>query len=249
MKTLVVSNQKGGVGKSTLVVHLAHFAAEQGARVLVVDLDPQRNATYSLQEFSTGTVSSTLFGTSAVKVKRSGESIDLIEADQPLVDLDRAPPATIEHLARQLERLAPQYDLCVIDTAPAAGLRMVAALNAADYVVSPIELETYSIQGITSMLQTVHGVQQRFNPKLKFVGMLPSRFNSHSPAQKAALSDLLKAHPNLVLPFAISLRTSTAESLTERVPVWRIGKTSAREAGKEMKAALAGIVERMGGLS
>lgn len=248
LKTIVVSNQKGGVGKSTLVVHLAHLAAEQGAHVLVVDLDPQRNATYTLQDFSTGVVSSALFGPADVSLPCSGGAIDLIEADAALVDVDRAPPAVIANLRRHLERLAPRYDLCVIDTAPTAGLRMVAALNAADYVVSPIELETYSIQGITSMLQTVHGVQQRFNPKLKFVGMLPSRFNSHSPAQKAALSDLLKAHPSLVLPYAIALRTSTAESLTERVPVWRMSKTSARDAGKEMKAALCGIFERIGGV-
>lgn len=248
MKTLVVSNQKGGVGKSTLVVHLAHYAAEAGARVLVVDLDPQQNTTHTLDVYSTGAVASTLFAAAAIALKPSGEKIDLISADYALIDLDRAPMSAADLLSKQLAKLASNYDLCVIDTAPAAGLRMIAALKTADYVVSPIELETYSIQGITSMLQTVFGVRQRYNQKLKFIGMLPSRFNSHSPSQKNALADLLKAHPQLVLPLSIGLRTSIAEALTEKVPVWRMSKTSAREAGREMKAALAAIIDRMGGV-
>ena len=249
MKILVVSNQKGGVGKSTLVVHLAHFAAEAGSRVLAVDLDPQRTSTYSLEHYATGTKASELFADAPLQVQSTGGDIDLIEADIGLVDLDRAPLEVMEAFAKQLASLSDRYDLCVIDTAPAAGLRMVAALTSADYVVSPIELESYSIHGITSMLQTIFGVKQRWNAKLEFLGMLPSRFNSHSPSQKAALNDLLKQYPKLVLPHAIALRTAIGDALTERIPVWRLKKTSAREAGREMKAALGAITERIGGLT
>lgn len=248
MKTVVVANQKGGVGKSTLVVHLAHHAAQQGARVLVVDLDAQANSTWTLSRYATGTSARDLFGEASVAIAPSGQTIDLIGADIRLTDLDRAPLPTMERFAVQLAGLSSRFDLCVVDTAPAASLRMVAALRAADHVVAPIELETYSFQGITSMLQTIVGTRDRFNPRLNFVGMLVSRFNTHSPAHKAALVEVLKAYPHLVLPVCIGLRTSIGEAASARVPVWALPKTSAREAAREMRAALDEIIRRIGGL-
>lgn len=248
MKTLVVANQKGGVGKSTLTVHLAWYAAELGARVLIIDLDSQGNSSSTLQEYACDVDASELF-LEAAPGSVPANQVVLIKGDTKLVDVDRLPAAIAGHFTKHVAALRSQFDLCIIDTAPAAGLRQVAALIAANYVVSPIELETYSIQGITSMMQTIYGVKQRFNKSLTFLGMLPSRFNSHSPSQKSALAEILKAYPKLVFPLAIGLRTSIADAVTDRVPVWRVSKTAAREAGREMKAALAAIVENMGGLN
>lgn len=248
MKTVVVANQKGGVGKTTFSVHLAHYAVEQEARVLVVDLDPQSNSSSTLSQYASGIVASQLFKTAPIELPAGARAV-LIEADPALVDIDRAPASVLENFVKHLEAFAKDFDVCVIDTAPSAGLRQVAALVVANHVVSPIELETYSIDGIRTMLQTIFGVRNKYNPKMQFLGMLPSRFNSHSPAQKAALAALLKEHPKLVLPIAIGLRTSVAEAITEKVPVWRLQKTSAREAGREMRAALAAVVEQMGGLT
>jgi cellulose biosynthesis protein BcsQ len=121
-------------------------------------------------------------------------------------------------------------------------------ITAANYVISPIELEAYSTDGIASMLKTLYGIRQKLNPGLQFLGMLPSRVNPHSPAQKANLIDLLKNHSDLVVRKVITQRTSTGESATAKKPVWAIRKTSARDAGREMKAVLAHIFEKMGGL-
>lgn len=251
MKTLVVANQKGGVGKTTLLVHMAHYAAEAGNRVLVIDLDPQHNTTSSLEEFASGIVASTLFDPKLIDLTiEAGTYITLFGADGALIDLDRArldvAQVFVDHV-RELSDSA-HFDLCLIDTAPALGLRMVAAMTAANYVLSPIELQTYSTDGIAAMLKTIYGIRQKLNPGLQFLGMLPSRVNSYSPAQKSNLVALLKKHPDLVVRGAITLRTSIGEAASEKKPVWAMRKTSAREAGKEMQGVLAHIIEKMGGL-
>lgn len=251
MKTLVVANQKGGVGKTTLLVHMAHYAAEAGSRVLVIDLDPQCNTTSSLEAFASDIVASALFGSNAIDPKQKSEHrITLIGADSALLNVDRASLDATQSFVGQVRRLADsaQFDLCLIDTAPALGLRMVAAVTAANYVIAPIELEAYSTDGIAAMLKTIYGIRQKLNPGLQFLGMLPSRVNTHSPAQKANLVDLLKRHPDLIVRKAITQRTATGEAAGAKKPVWALRKTSARDAGQEMKAVLAHIIDKMGGL-
>lgn len=251
MKTLVIANQKGGVGKTTLLVHMAHYAAEAGNRTLVVDLDPQRNTTGSLRVFASGIAASTLFEPQAIRSVQSTDArITLIGADAGLLKTDGGRPDVIKTFAGHLRRLSDsdEFDLCLIDTAPALGLRMVAAITAASHVLSPIELQTYSIEGITAMLQTIYGVRRQLNPALEVLGMLPSRVNSHSPAQKANLVSLLQSYPELVVRKAILLRTSIAEAAAKRQPVWAMRKTSAREAGRELKDVIAHLIEKIGGL-
>ena len=251
MKTLVIANQKGGVGKTTLLVHIAHYAAEAGNRTLVVDLDPQRNTTGSLEAFATAIPASTLFEVQAIRfVQLADARITLIGADAGLLKIDGGRPDIIQTFVDHIGRFADsaQFDLCVIDTAPALGLRMVAAVTAASHILCPIELQTYSIEGITAMLQTIYGIRQQLNPTLQVLGMLPSRVNSHSPAQKANLVSLLRSYPELVVRKAILLRTSIAEAAGEKQPVWAMRKTSARAAGHEMKDVIAHLIERMGGL-
>ena len=250
MKTLVVANQKGGVGKTTLVVHLAHYAAELGARVLVIDLDSQRNASTSLAKFQNGVSAHQLFADTPISwPAASGANITVIEGSTTLVDIDAIGPNVINTFLKQMGTLPDRYDLCVIDTPPGPGLRTSAALIYAEYAVSPIDLDQYSIDGIASLMQTLGGIRQRYNPKLNFVGMLPSRVNTHAPAQKQALTELLKHHKDRVIPVVISLRSSVGEAAAERAPVWALNKTAAREAGREMKKALAVIVKRIGGLA
>ncbi|HJU08362.1 ParA family protein [Dyella sp.] len=251
MKTLVIANQKGGVGKTTLLVHIAHYAAEAGNRVLVIDLDPQRNTTASLVEFASAVPASALFEPKPLELPSPGEAgIVAVGADPGLLEVDRAKPEVISTFVNHLRSFseAAQFDLCLIDTAPALGVRMLAAVAAASHVISPIELQSYSIAGITAMLKTIYGIRQKLNPALQVIGMLPSRVNSHSPAQKANLVSLLQRYPELVVHRAILLRTSIGEAASEKKPVWAMRKTSAREAGREMKGVIAHLIERMGGL-
>jgi chromosome partitioning protein len=246
MKVLAVANQKGGVGKTALSVHAAWKLQEAGKRVLFIDLDNQGNASKTLGEYSTGVGASQFFSAGEVQLDRK-DGISLVVSDDPLADVERAPAQVLGLFKQHVARLSQQFDYCVIDTAPVLGMKMTGALIAANYVVCPIELEGYSIDGITKMLQTIFGVRERFNPGLSFLGMLPSRVNSHSPRQKDALRQLLD-NPKIaqfMVPVKIGNRQAVAEALEEKMPVWKLKKTAARDAGEEMQAALSLLIERM----
>jgi chromosome partitioning protein len=246
MKTIVVSNHKGGVGKTAISVHLAQYLEEQAKTVLVIDLDGQGNTSKTLAQYASGISGMQLFDGSAPKVIQE-QGITLIEADHKLSDLEQAPKQQVLPALRTvLPIISEDFDYCVIDTPPGAGLRVSAALIAAQFVLSPVELDDYSIDGIKQMLQTIFGIKKQFNPDLAFLGMLPNRLNAHSVAQKRALEELLSRYAQFMVPAKIGNRSSVPEALRAGVPVWRLKKSSAKDAGHEMLAAFKIISERIG---
>ncbi|HHY0582365.1 TPA: ParA family protein [Vibrio parahaemolyticus] len=250
MQTITVSNQKGGPGKTTIALHLAMFLSEQGKRVLFIDLDPQANASKTLKVFHSVSeiVASQLFNQEVVSVEPQ-ERITLIEADEAMADIERAQPQVLAQFKKNVINLSESFDYCVIDTPPTLGLRMTAALLVADHVLAPIELEEYSIDGITKMLKTIFGVKEKWNPDLNFLGMLPNRFNSRSVDQKETLTSLIQNYSHLLIRARIGIRTSIPAALKNGVPVWEVkGSSSAREAGKEFQEAFRIIFEKMGGV-
>lgn len=247
MKTIVVWNNKGGVGKTAVSVHLAQYLEEQGKRVLVIDLDGgQGNTSSTLEAFDCGITASQLFDGSVPKVTQV-QGITLIVGDKKIQDLEQGSKhKVLPALSKVLPIIGKEFDYCVIDTPPGGGLRVTAALLAAQFVLSPIELDNYSIDGITSVLQTIFGIKQQFNPELVFLGMLPNRLNAHSVAQKAALDELLTKYAQFMVPAKIGNRSSIPEALRAGVPVWRLKKSSAKDAGLEMLEAFRIISERIG---
>ncbi|MEJ8851879.1 ParA family protein [Variovorax rhizosphaerae] len=252
MSIVVISNQKGGVGKSTLAVLFAQWlAAKNGAAVCVIDLDSQCNCSKSLARFGGGHEAAALFSADAPCVTESVDepapgSITLLKGSKRLADVELARAEVIVPAFRQqLSALSRSYDYVVIDTPPALGLRMSAALIAADVVVCPIELEEYSIEGVTDMLKTIFGVQKRYNPRLKLGGVVANRFNPHSLRQKAALRDLITNYGQFVLPAKISTRSAIPEALAAGVPVWQLTKTSSREASEEVFEVFRLLMQRM----
>ena len=240
MKIKVVANQKGGVGKTASVVHLAFYFAEKGLSVAVLDADIQGNASYTLQAYKSKCLASSVFSgeTKAVsKVVAAKGEVTLISADPGLADMEKQSLSSVtQQFNKSMEALAAQgFDLCIVDTAPSLGNTMVSSLFSADYVLSPIELEAYSIQGIKKMITTIANVKKR-NKKLVFLGMVASKVDSRNLRHKAHLEELNRAFPDLMLPTTIGLRSSIADALSSGVPVWKIKKTAARKAAKEVKA-------------
>jgi chromosome partitioning protein len=234
MPTIVIANQKGGVGKSTLSCLFAWWLAEHGCpRVLVIDLDAQGNASRSLAAHRCGHSSLALFSEEPMAIGPRPAGLTLLAAEPGLAEIDSVPTAPAV-FRRQLARISGEFDAVVIDTPPVLGRRMVASLVAAEFVACPIELEEYSIDGVASMLRTIYGVRTRWNPSLQLVGIVANRFNHHSAAQKRALTTLLARYSEFVLPARIATRSAIPEALSLGMPVWRLPKSSAREASAEI---------------
>lgn len=238
MRTVVFGNQKGGPGKSTLAVLFAQWLMDRHAqRVCVIDLDSQCNASKALRPFACGVQATALFAAAPLDLMVPGDArLVLIEGSRSLLELERdRPEQVIPAFRQQLHTLAADFDCCVIDTPPVLGLRLSAALIAAEHVVCPIELEAFCLDGVTDMLRTVLGVRQRYNPGLGVPALLVNRFNGHSVRQKQALVDLVARYAEYVLPGKVSTRSAIPEALASGELLWRLNKTSAREASAEVE--------------
>ena len=247
MHTVVITNQKGGVGKSTITALLAWWLAEkEQAQVALLDLDSQRNLTRTFAQHACEVGAARLFASNGIATEKlPAADLCLLPGETILADLERASPEIIRNFRNNVAQLKQAFDYCLIDTPPALGLRMTAALIVADYALCPIELEEYSIDGVTAMIKTIVGVRQRHNPHLKFLGLLANRFNAHSARQREALQSLFQTYGQHVIPAKISTRSAIPEALAQRVPVWRLPKTSARDATAEVQKAFGLIRDRM----
>lgn len=169
------------------------YAAEEGKRVLVVDLDEgdlsQFFAALEDGDETPYLMSSQLFtgDHDGYQPRQVGPNTWLIEADVPLLDVDDMPLDVIHQLRPALERFAGDFDLCMIDTPPNLQRRMVAALTASDAVVAPFNISAFTLARLPKLMNTIETVQDRYNPELKFLGYLPNLVNSRSPEEIDAL--------------------------------------------------------------
>lgn len=250
MQIISIANQKGGVGKTTLSSLFAYFLADRrDARVLVVDLDSQRNLSHTLRQCVMDIPTTALFADAPIALPAVRKSIALIHATPQLANLERASAdeanRKVQTFAAHLEAMQHEFDYCLLDPPPTLGIRMVAALASADFVTVPIELEEYSTQAVKDMLQTVFGIRQQWNPKLKFLGLLANRFMHNSTRQKAALQDLFDNYQDYVLPLKISTRAAIPRALEEGRGVWQLPTAAARDASAEVLHLFDTLMKRM----
>lgn len=251
MRTLVVNNQKGGVGKTLLAVHAAWRLSETGARVAAIDLDPQGNASFTLAEAASGGPSHALFtsaGPAPPDLPAAG--LTLFAADRALDSVDDRRIEAVLAFRDHFSRLAERFDYVVIDTPPTWSGRNYAALMVASTLVAPIDLETYALQGVRQLLAQKAAVEKaaRGGRPIDFLGLLPSRFQSNAPRQRQSLEQLLRQEGvKLMFPDrgVITQRSGYAEALDIRQPVWTIRKSAAQEAGREIRAVLDTIKSRL----
>ncbi|HET7090512.1 MAG TPA: AAA family ATPase [Anaerolineae bacterium] len=222
------ANQKGGVGKTTTAVNLGAYLAASGKRVLLIDLDPQANATSSL-------------GIAKSQVEKS--IYDSLIGDTPLTDvvqltkrvhLDLAPSATAlsgaevelvtmpsreKRLRRVVEGVSASYDYLLVDCPPSLGLLTVNALVAAHGVIVPVQCEYLALEGLTRLMQTIGIVRKSLNPRLTVRGMLMTMYDGRTRLSQQVVDEVRKHFPDRVFDTVVprSIRLGEAPSYGEPI--------------------------------
>jgi len=201
VRILAVANQKGGVAKTTTVVNLAAALIEKGERVLVVDLDAQACATFSLgldpEDLAESGAAVFMSREAALPidslVATTPDGVDLLPAAIDLAGADRALAAVVgrEYVVRDaLMALHDRYDWILLDCSPSLGIITINALTAADAVLVPLQCETLSHRGVGQLIETIADVQRLTNPRLRIAGLLPTLFDGRTKHARAVLADL-----------------------------------------------------------
>lgn len=220
-KTISVVNQKGGVGKTTTAVNLSAYLAELGKKVLLIDLDPQANATSGLgidhRSLETGIYES-LLGTVPLSkiIKRTVQdglkiapaTINLAGAGIEMVSLnDRE-----FRLLIAIKEIKNDYDYIVIDGPPSLGLLTVNSLAASDFVIIPIQSEYYALEGLSQLLETINLVQENLQPDLNIMGAVITMFDRRNKLSEAVMTELYKYFPNRIFRSIIPRTVRLAEA-------------------------------------
>ena len=220
-KIISIANQKGGVGKTTTAVNLSSALAVLEKKVLLVDCDPQANATSglgvnpdelenSVYECLLGQVDAedVIYETDTPNLDLLPTRIDLVGAEVELV----SEKGRELFLQRVLEPLRSQYDYIIIDCSPSLGLITLNALTASDSVIIPIQSEYFALEGLGKLLNTVRIVQTRLNPKLAIEGLLITMYDNRLRLARQVVEDVRSHFGSLVFDTIIFRNTKLAEA-------------------------------------
>jgi chromosome partitioning protein len=231
-RTIACVNQKGGVGKTTTVVNLATYLALGGDRVLVIDLDPQGNATSGFG-IDRATVDRSVYDTitgalplPALVRETRIERLDIVPSSIGLAgaEVELAPLEQRERrLAREVPSVAGRYDHILIDCPPSLGLLTVNALTAADGVLVPIQCEYYALEGLGQLLGTIELVRDHLNPRLAIDGVVLTMFDPRTNLSTEVAAEVRRHLPNAIMKTIIprSVRLSEAPSFGLPIALYR----------------------------
>lgn len=233
-RIIAIANQKGGVGKTTSAVNLCAALAASGKRVLLVDLDPQGNATMGAgieKRDLTHSITELLLGEStfADALRRSEEgfdvipgNIDLTAAEIQLMDL----PQRDTRLKSALHPIRSSYDYILIDCPPSLSLLTLNALAAADGIIVPMQCEYYALEGLSSLINTINALKQKLNPELAIDGIIRTMYDVRNNLGNAVSNELTQHFGDTVFRTLVPRNVRLAEAPSHGMSIIKYDKSS-----------------------
>ena len=254
MKVISITNQKGGVGKTTSSINIAYFIAKQGFRTLIVDFDPQGNATSGLGiekkklEFTMADVISgekqlrdIIIGTDFSKLKIAPSTPILANAEVELASAK----GRFTRLKDALKTIEADFDYVILDSPPSLSLLTVNGFIASDYLILPVQAEFYAMEGLGQLLESMKLVKKGMNPNLELLGVLPTMVDSRTTLGGQVLEEIKKFFPDKIFSNVIPRNIRLAEAPSHGVPIGIYDRFS--KGARAYKAVSKEIIQRIEG--